>query len=185
MSALERNTAAARAALFVDGGNTFGSSKAMGWLIDSKKLFDFCGKLAEKDGYQVELSYYFTAYDPIDPGQLGFLDALGHIGYTVISKPIKTTAAQGGIRYGSKGNLDVELALKVMEKERFFSLALIVSGDSDFEPIINHLHATGHLVYILSADAVLSRELRNAGDKIVLLNEHRSELERVVKTKAP
>lgn len=177
----ERDTALVRAALFVDGGNTFGSSKAMGWLIDSKKLFDFCGGIAERDGYQLELSYYFTAYDPADPGQLSFLDALGHIGYTVISKPIKTTATEDGVRHGSKGNLDIELALKIVEKERFFSLAMIVSGDSDFEPIVNHLHATGHLVYIISADAVLSRELRNVGDKIVLLNTHRSELERLRK----
>lgn len=170
----ERDT---RAALFVDGGNTFGSAQKMGWRIDSQKLLDLCRTIAERDGYRMEQSYHFSAYDPAQDKQMKFLDALGYMGYTVISKPIKTASDPSGNRFGSKGNLDIEFALKVVEKEDFFSLAIIVSGDSDFEPVVNHLHATKHLVYILSAKDTLSREMRNAGDKVFILDQYRKELE--------
>ena len=98
-------------ALFIDGSNLYAAARALGFDIDYKKLLDFFstkGRLIR--------AFYYTAlvedqeYSPIRP----LVDWLDYNGYSMVTKPTKEfTDAMG--RRKIKGNMDIELAVDLME----------------------------------------------------------------------
>ena len=100
-----------RSAIFIDGANLYGAARALGFEIDYKKLL----KWGASKGRLVR-AFYYTAliedqeYSPIRP----LVDWLDYNGYTMVTKPTKEfTDAMG--RRKIKGNMDIELAIDVLE----------------------------------------------------------------------
>ena len=83
--------------------------------------------------------YYYTARDLSFEKQTKFLNFMEMIGYKVRSKKIKfikdknKKAEKDGF---FKGNLDVELTMDVLETKDKYDALILVSGDSDFEPLL-------------------------------------------------
>ena len=118
--------------VFIDASNIYHSQKRLGWHIDLQKLI----KLLHVES-DICAIYYYTAYDFHNQKQKKFLDFLEIIGYLVRKKPIKfirdTSLPDGGYH---KGNLDIELTLDAVDTMRYYQTAILFSGDSDFEPLI-------------------------------------------------
>ena len=100
-----------RLALFIDGSNLYAAAKALGFDIDYKRLLEvFANK-----GTLVR-AFYYTAlmedqeYSPLRP----LIDWLDYNGYTMVTKPTKEFTDSTG-RRKIKGNMDIELAVDVME----------------------------------------------------------------------
>src|SRR6266511_3082416 len=98
-------------ALFIDGSNLYATAKALGFDIDYKRLLGFFRKRS-----RLVRAMYYTAlmedaeYSPIRP----LIDWLDYNGYKVVTKPAKEfTDAMG--RRKIKGNMDIELAIDVMQ----------------------------------------------------------------------
>jgi len=98
-------------ALFIDGANLYGAAKGLQFDIDYKRLLE----LFARKGLLVR-AFYYTAvaedqeFSPLRP----LVDWLDYNGFTVVTKPLKEfTDAQGRRRV--KGNMDIELAIDVME----------------------------------------------------------------------
>ena len=116
-----------RIALFVDGANLYGTSKALGFDIDYKRLMNFFGER----GHLIR-SFYYTAliedqeYSPVRP----LVDWLDYNGYTMVTKPTKEFTDASG-RRKIKGNMDIELAIDMMEMSEHLDHIVLFSGDGD------------------------------------------------------
>lgn len=121
-----------RVSVFIDASNVYFSQKKLKWRVDFRKLLDYL--LSEVD---LRAVYYYTARDLSFVKQTKFLNWLEMIGYVVRSKKVKFIKDNQGQKEGfHKGNLDVELTIDVLETKDDYDTLLLVSGDSDFEPLL-------------------------------------------------
>jgi uncharacterized LabA/DUF88 family protein len=154
-------------ALFIDGANLYATSKSLGFDIDYKKLLqEFQSK-----GYLIR-AYYYTAlaedqeYSSIRP----LIDWLDYNGYTVVTKPTKEFVDATG-RRKIKGNMDIELAVDVMELAATIDHIVLFSGDGDFRSLVEAVQRRGRKVTVISTLAtqppMIADELRRQADNFV------------------
>jgi len=121
-----------KVSVFVDASNIYFSQKRLKWRIDFRKFLDYL-----KQQVELEAIYYYTARDLTFTEQTKFLNFLEMIGYKVRSKKVKFIKDQKEEKGGFyKGNLDVELTIDVLETKDKYDTLILVSGDSDFEPLL-------------------------------------------------
>src|SRR5215468_3385852 len=128
-----------RTALFIDGANLYSAAKGLAFDIDYRKLLDEF----KKHGRLIR-AYYYTAlvedqdFSPIRP----LVDWLDYNGYTLVTKAAREyTDATGRRRF--KGDMDVEIAVDMLEAAAFLDHAVLFSGDGDFVPVIQALQRKG------------------------------------------
>lgn len=158
-----------RIALFIDGSNLYSTGKTLDFDIDYKKLLD----LFRSKGRLMRASYYTALlehddYSPIRP----LMDWLDYNGYHVITKPAKEYTDRDG-RRRVKGNMDIEIAVDMMEAAEHLDHILLVSGDGDFRAAIAGVQRQGVRVTVISTlkskPAMLSDELRRQADAFIEL----------------
>ncbi len=167
-----------RVGVFIDGANLYGAAKGLGFDIDYKRLL---GMLAESG--RLVRAYYYTAlmddqeYSPIRP----LIDWLDYNGYTIVSKPVKEfTDSQG--RRKIKGDMDVELAVDMLELAPSLDQVLLFSGDGDFRRLVEAVQRRGPRVTVISTlktqPAMIADELRRQADSFVDLLDLKGEIAR-------
>ncbi len=123
-----------RVSVFIDASNIYYSQKKLKWQIDFSKFLDYLKKETE-----LQEIYYYTARDFNFEKQTKFILFLEKIGYKVRSKKVKfiknknKELEKDGFH---KGNLDVELTIDILETKNKFDTLILISGDSDFEPLL-------------------------------------------------
>ena len=167
-----------RMALFVDGANLYSASKALGFDIDYRRLLDlFISK------GQLVRAFYYTAlikdqdYSPIRP----LVDWLDYNGFTMVTKPAKEFTDHQG-RRKIKGNMDIELAVDVMEMADHVRHVVIFSGDGDFRSLIESVQRKGVRVSVVSTvrsqPPMTADELRRQADNFIELADLQSAIAR-------
>ena len=167
-----------RIALFVDGSNLYAAARALGFDIDYRRLleaFTEKGKLLR--------AFYYTAliedqeYSPIRP----LVDWLDYNGYTMVTKPTKEFTDDAG-RRKLKGNMDIELAIDVMEMAEHLDHAIIFSGDGDFRRLVDAVQRKGLRVSVVSTvrsqPPMIADELRRQADNFIELDDLRASIAR-------
>jgi uncharacterized LabA/DUF88 family protein len=160
-----------RIALFIDGANLHAAARALGFDIDYKRLLELFGE----KGHLIR-AFYYTAliedqdYSPLRP----LVDWLDYNGYTMVTKPTKEfTDAMG--RRKVKGNMDIELAIDVMEMAPFLDHIVLFSGDGDFRRLVEAVQKKGVRVTVVStirsAPPMIADELRRQADIFVELQD--------------
>src|SRR5579862_1772172 len=164
-------------AVFVDGANLYYAQRDhLGWRVDPKRLLEW----VEEQGTVSDALYYLGAEDVPDGTYASFLRALPHLGYSLVTKPVKTQIGPNG-EVKKKANLDVEIALDMFTMLDAFDMAVLVSGDGDFRRALDLLRARGKRVLVISTEGVIARELREVvGRHFVDLQEIRASVERGV-----
>jgi uncharacterized LabA/DUF88 family protein len=153
-----------RVAVFIDGANLYQAAKALGFDIDYKRLLQTLAV-----DCRFIRAYYYTAlldeqeYSPIRP----LVDWLDYNGYTMVTKPLKEfTQSTGRRKY--KGNMDVEIAVDVMEMSRHASHIVLISGDGDFRRLVEAVQRQGVRVTVVSTirtqPPMVADELRRQAD---------------------
>ena len=172
-----------RIGLFIDGSNLYAAAKALGFDIDYKRLLQlFAGK-----GRLIR-AFYYTAlmedqeYSPIRP----LVDWLDYNGYTMVTKPTKEfTDALG--RRKIKGNMDIELAIDVMEMAPYMDHVVLFSGDGDFRRLVEAVQRKGIRVSVVSTirsqPPMIADELRRQADNFVELQDLESAIARSASTR--
>ncbi len=160
-----------RLALFVDGANFYSTVKSLDFDIDYKKMLElFKGK-----GRFVNARYYTAIieneeYSPIRP----LVDWLNYNGYQVISKPAKSYTDRDG-RSRIKGNMDIELALDMVEMAEHVDHIILCSGDGDFRAAVDACQRKGTRVSVLSSmrtkPSMLADELRRQANDVIELSD--------------
>ncbi|MEP3485809.1 MAG: NYN domain-containing protein [Sneathiella sp.] len=167
-----------RIALFIDGANLYASARALGFDIDYKKLlseFTSKGRLVR--------AFYYTAlmeeqdYSPIRP----LVDWLDYNGYTMVTKPTKEfTDASGRRKF--KGNMDIELAIDMMELGDKIDHAVLFSGDGDFRRLAEAIQRKGVRVTVASSvktsPPMIADELRRQADFFIELKDMQEKIGR-------
>jgi uncharacterized LabA/DUF88 family protein len=169
---------AERIGLFIDGSNLYAAARALNFDIDYKKLLD----LFASKGRLIR-AFYYTAliedqeYSPIRP----LVDWLDYNGYTMVTKPTKEfTDALG--RRKIKGNMDIELAIDVMEMAQHLDHVVLFSGDGDFRRLVEAVQRKGVRVTVVSTvrsqPPMVADELRRQADSFLELMDLQRQIAR-------
>ncbi len=168
-----------RLAMFIDGANLYAAARSLGFDIDYKRL---------RDGFASEgrlvRAFYYTAlvedqeYSPIRP----LVDWLDYNGYTMVTKPTKEFTDASG-RRKIKGNMDIELAIDVMEMAERVDHILLFSGDGDFRRLVEAVQRKGVRVSVISTvrsqPPMVADELRRQADNFIELQDLAPSIARV------
>src|SRR5438477_8061581 len=160
-----------RIAIFIDGANLYSAARGLAFDIDYKRLLD----LFRSKGRLIR-AFYYTAlvedqeYSPIRP----LVDWLDYNGYTMVTKPTKEfTDAMG--RRKLKGNMDIELAIDVLEMAEHLDHVILFSGDGDFRRLVEAVQRKGLRVSVVStlksSPPMVADELRRQADDFIELSE--------------
>ena len=159
--------------LFIDGANLYSSAKGLGFDIDYKKLLDEFRKRGI-----LTRAYYYTAlvedqeYSPIRP----LVDWLDYNGYSLVTKTAREyTDSQGRKRW--RGDMDVEIAVDMMEMAPHVDHIVLFSGDGDFRRLVEAVQQRGVRVTVVSTmksqPPMASDDLRRQADSFVDLADIR------------
>ena len=160
-----------RVALFIDGANLYAAARALGFDIDYRRLLE----VFQKKGRLIR-AFYYTAviedqeYSPIRP----LVDWLDYNGYTMVTKPTKEYTDPSG-RRKIKGNMDIELAIDVMEMAQYLDHIVLFSGDGDFRRMVDAVQRKGVRVTVVSTvrsqPPMIADELRRQADTFIELTD--------------
>lgn len=158
--------------LFIDGSNLYAAARSLGFDIDYKRLLD----VFRQHGRLIR-AFYYTAliddqeYSPIRP----LVDWLDYNGYTMVTKPTKEFTDSVSGRRKLKGNMDIELAIDVMEMAPHLDHVVLFSGDGDFRRLVEAVQRKGVRVTVVSTirsnPPMIADELRRQADVFVELTE--------------
>lgn len=160
-----------RIALFIDGANLYAAARALAFDIDYKRLLELFGSKG-----RLIRAFYYTAlmedqeYSPLRP----LVDWLDYNGYTMVTKPAKEYTDATG-RRKVKGNMDIELAIDVMEMAQSLDHIVLFSGDGDFRRLVEAVQRRGVRVSVVSTirstPPMIADELRRQADIFVELQD--------------
>jgi uncharacterized LabA/DUF88 family protein len=167
-----------KVALFVDGANLYAAARAFGFDIDYKRLLEmFRGKC------NLIRALYYTAliedqeYSPIRP----LVDWLDYNGYTMVTKPTKEFTDSYG-RRKIKGDMDIELAIDMLEMAPHLDHVVLLSGDGDFRRLVEAVQQKGVRVSVVStvksSPPMVADELRRQADHFIELSDLADQISR-------
>ena len=167
-----------RVGVFIDGANLYATARTLGFDVDYKRLLE----LFTTNCYLVR-AFYYTAlvedqeYSPIRP----LVDWLDYNGYTMVTKPTKEFTDASG-RRKIKGNMDIELAIDMLEMAEKLDHIVLFSGDGDFRRLVEAVQRRGVRVTLVSTvksqPSMVADELRRQADRFIDLADLRSTVER-------
>ncbi|OKS84915.1 NYN domain-containing protein [Mucilaginibacter polytrichastri] len=101
------------------------------------------------------------------------------MGYSLISKQIKTIYDTKNGATKRKANLDIEIVLDMFNTIDHYELAVLVSGDGDFERALTLLRGRGKQLLVIATEGFIARELRNvAGRHYIDMRDIKKEIEK-------
>ena len=153
---------AQRVGVFVDIQNMYYSAKN---LYDSK--VNFSKLLDEAVGSrQLVRAIAYVVRGP-QSEEDNFFTALEKIGFEV-----KTRALQVFLGGAKKGDWDVGICMDAIRMAEKLDVVVLVSGDGDFEPLVNYLkYSQGSVVEIMAFSRTASSKLKDEADKFIDLGE--------------
>jgi len=170
-----------RTALFIDGPSFYSTTSRLGWDVDYRRLrahFETESKLYR--------AMYFTALpensdvrgadgDPIHHSPvIKLVDWLSYNEYRTITKPMREFRDSEG-RIRQKGNLQVEIAVEMMEATQFADHMILFSGDGDLEHVVDAVQRRGVKVTVASTVRLsplpISGDLRRIVDRFIDLSD--------------
>ena len=160
-----------RIGLFIDGSNLYAAARSLAFDIDYKRLLDIFAKKG-----RLIRAFYYTAliedqeYSPIRP----LVDWLDYNGYTMVTKPTKEFTDSSG-RRKIKGNMDIKLAIDVLEMAEHLDHIVLFSGDGDFRRLVEAVQRRGVRVSVVStfrsSPPMVADELRRQADRFIELQD--------------
>ena len=151
-----------RVGVFVDVQNMYHSAKNLhGARVNFKELL----KIAVAERELVRAVAYVVKSDTEE--EKAFFDALEKVGYELKSKDLQIFP--GGMK---KGDWDVGLAIDALSLSRQLDVVVIVSGDGDFEPLVEYLKFSGLVVEAVSFRRSTSAKLVEVVNNFTDLEEH-------------
>ena len=158
-----------RTILFIDGANLYSTSRHLGFDVDYRSLL---GYFREKSN--LVRAYYYAAmldteeYSPLRP----LTDWLAYNGYALVTKPAKEFTDGAG-RRRVKGNMDIEIAVDMLDAAPHVDHAVLFSGDADFRRLVEAVQRQGVRVSIVSSlrtsPPMAADELRRQADAFIEL----------------
>lgn len=160
-----------RIALFIDGANLYSASRNLGFDVDYRSMLE----TFRKQGNLVR-AYYYSAildteeYSPLKP----LTDWLAYNGYALVTKPAREYTDSTG-RRRVKGNMDIELAVDMLDLAPRVDHVVLFSGDGDFRRLVEAVQRQGVRVTVISSvrtsPPMIGDDLRRQADQFLDLAE--------------
>ncbi len=163
-----------RLSIFVDGNNMFYAQQKNGWFFDPRRVLDY---FTQDPTVRLINAFWYTGLKD-SQDQRGFRDALISLGYTVRTKILKEYYDDSSGRFSQKANLDIEIVVDMFNTVDQYDRVILFSGDGDFERAIELLRSKNTHITVVSTEGMIARELRNATDCYIDLNNIRSSIEK-------
>lgn len=167
---------------FVDGGYFRSEGKSQGGVdypnphSTIERLMSTC--VREMGGYSPTISsvfmrrmYFYDATDPVagapDPKVEQYWDAIEKLNDT----EVRLGTIRGSKPRRQKG-VDIQLAVDMLvgSFNKLFDVAVLISGDEDFVPLVHEVQRRGVSVVVAAASRTISAELRRIADRYVDLS---------------
>ena len=171
-------SASGRIAAFIDGANLYSTARALGFEIDYRRLL----RELHDRGTLLRAFYYTAVVEDNDYTALRpLIDWLDYNGYTVVTKVAKEYFDAGG-RRRVKNNMDIDLAVDVMEISGYVDHVVLFSGDGNFRPLVEAAQRRGVRVTVVSTISseppMVADELRRQADVFTDLADLREKIAR-------
>jgi len=162
-----------RIAIVIDAPNFYGMTNAIGHNIDMEA---FIKHVRHAKGQKKEIVISYIFYDaprysaPKNPF-LGFLER--ELGFEIIFVPYKSYAPNCPIEKTGKSRTDNYISVR-MAKHLYhndFDHLILISGDSDYEPLIRACHEEGKTVEIWATAYILANDIKKIADKVNLFED--------------
>lgn len=158
-----RNTPDERVGIFVDIQNVYyGAMDNFNSKIDFKKLTE---SIIKGRKLVVTNAYLIRA----DNDNTNFVNFLKQLGYNIVSKDLKKRSDGT-----AKGNLDIEMAMDIINSKDKLDTIVLVSGDGDFVALVEYLKSQNIQVEVYSFSSnknVTSQDLKNVASKFFEIDE--------------
>ena len=142
-----------RVYVFVDAANILYSQQTLHWRVDYRKLKEYFKKECD-----LKAIYFYTGWVGENHKQNSFIKKLEQFGYIVKAKEVKRIKISKSA-YEWKGNLDVELTIDVLGNISDFDTLILMSGDSDFAPLLDAVKSRHKRALVMSTKGHISKEL--------------------------
>lgn len=152
-----------RVGVFIDIQNMYYSARN---LYNTKVNFEKILKIAVSGRVLIRAIAYVIKADIKD--EKNFFDALEKIGFEVKAKDLQTFI--GGSK---KGDWDIGIAMDMIELAHKLDTLILVSGDGDFVPLVQHLQrALGCRVEVIAFGKSANKKLKEETDQFIDLDEN-------------
>lgn len=157
-----------RVAIFIDGSNLFYAALQLGIEIDYAKLLSYL-----TDSGRLLRAFFYTGVDRTNEKQQGFLLWMRRNGYRVVTKDL-VQLPDGS----KKANLDVEVAVDLMNLAPYYDTAVLVSGDGDLTYAVNAVTYKGVRVEVVSVRSMTSDSLIDVADYFIDLDSIKEHIQK-------
>lgn len=150
-----------RVGVFVDVANLLYSARTLRITIDFGKLLDFL-----RGNRRLVRAQAYCPTSPQSGEDQMFLQAVKGLGYRITTKNYKTFSSGA-----KKADLDLDLCMDVVRlvDGRAVDSVVLVSGDSDFMPMLDYCSDHGVRVEVAAFDEAMSATLRQSCDLFINL----------------
>lgn len=163
-----------RLSIFVDGNNMFYAQQKNNWFFDPRRILKY---FTQDTTIRLINAFWYTGLKD-SQDQRGFRDALINLGFTVRTKILKEYYDVISDRTSQKANLDIEIVVDMFNTVDQYDRIILFSGDGDFERAIELLRSKNTHITVVSTEGMIARELRNATDCYIDLNEIKDFIEK-------
>ncbi|HLX57931.1 MAG TPA: NYN domain-containing protein [Ktedonobacteraceae bacterium] len=151
-----------RVGVFVDVANLLYSARTLRTAIDFGKLLDFL-----RGNRRLVRAHAYCPTSPQPGDDQMFLQAVKGLGYRITTKNYKTFASGA-----KKADMDLDLCMDVVRlvDGKSVDCIVLVSGDSDFMPMLDYCSDHGVRVEVAAFDESMSATLRQSCDLFINLS---------------
>ncbi len=151
-----------RVGVFVDVANLLYSARTLRMGVDFGRLLDFL-----RGNRRLVRAHAYCPTSPQPGDEQMFLQAVKGLGYRITTKNYKTFSSGA-----KKADLDLDLCMDVVRlvDGRAVDCIVLVSGDSDFMPMLDYCSDHGVRVEVAAFDEAMSATLRQSCDLFINLS---------------
>lgn len=146
-----------RVRLVIDGDNLFFCQKSLGWPVDYKKLLAWAGEFGELQGATFYGAYRESEWE----SKQNFFAMLRSVKYQIVARPLKEQKKDNGEIY-YQSVTDVILARDVVLSLPQTDFYVLVTGDSDFMPLLEMFHNLNKEYVLVSTQGHVAHALQDA-----------------------
>jgi uncharacterized protein (TIGR00288 family) len=161
----------ARVGIFVDAANIELACDRMrpSFRLNWKKVFD----MLTRDRQVVRAIAYCPVHDDphVSIETQRFVEPFLDKGFKIMTKPLKRFQDNT-----IKANVDIELAIDIIEMLDRLDIVCLASGDGDFQRLVELIQSRGIRVEVIGVGNSVATNLRNAADEYIDLHNRLKEL---------